>query len=82
MFSCADQLNKRIIWRGQWFVCISEGLKDTDVVSQIAAAGGIWTKGLATTFGSGQNHVKILNDIQGGLEVNIAELPGDHLLLQ
>lgn len=57
-------------------------LKDTDVASQIAAAGGIWTKGLATTFGSSQNDAKILNDVQGGLEVNIAELPGDHLLLQ
>lgn len=60
---------------------ISAKTKDNDIASQVAGAGGIWTKGLATTFGSGQNDVKILSDVQGGLEVNI-ELPGDHLLLQ
>lgn len=82
MLSCADQFKKRIIWRGRWFVCISAKTEDTDVAPQVAGAGGIWTEGLATTFGSDENDAKILDDVQGGLKVNIAELPGDHLLLQ
>ncbi|ELK26064.1 ATP-dependent RNA helicase DDX39A [Myotis davidii] len=41
----------------------------------VACAGRFGTKGLAITFVSHENDAKILNDVQGRFEVNVADLP-------
>jgi len=43
----------------------------------VARAGRFGTKGLAITFVSGENDVKVLNSVQDRFEVNITELPDE-----
>ncbi|KAL6086368.1 hypothetical protein STEG23_035046 [Scotinomys teguina] len=50
--------------------------EDSDTyLHRVARAGRFGTKGLAVTFVSDENNAKILNDVQGRFEVNVAELP-------
>ncbi|XP_023616076.1 ATP-dependent RNA helicase DDX39A-like [Myotis lucifugus] len=49
---------------------------DSDTyLHRVARAGRFGTKGLAITFVSHDNDAKILNEVQGRFEVNVAELP-------
>ncbi|XP_059516718.1 ATP-dependent RNA helicase DDX39A-like [Myotis daubentonii] len=49
---------------------------DSDTyLHRVARAGRFGTKGLAITFVSHHNDAKILNEVQGRFEVNVAELP-------
>ncbi|ELK27668.1 ATP-dependent RNA helicase DDX39A [Myotis davidii] len=50
--------------------------EDSDTyLHRVARAGRFGTKGLAITFVSHDNDAKILNEVQGRFEVNVAELP-------
>lgn len=52
------------------------------VASQVTCAGRFWTKALAITLVSDENNAKILNDVQGGVKVDIVELPEETRLRQ
>jgi superfamily II DNA/RNA helicase len=52
--------------------------EDSDTyLHRVARAGRFGTKGLAITFVSDENDVKILNQVQERFEVNITELPDE-----
>ncbi len=52
--------------------------EDSDTyLHRVARAGRFGTKGLAITFVSDENDVKILNQVQDRFEVNITELPDE-----
>ncbi|EPQ06236.1 ATP-dependent RNA helicase DDX39A [Myotis brandtii] len=49
---------------------------DSDTyLHRVARASRFGTEGLAITFVSHENDAKILNEVQGRFEVNVAELP-------